>query len=139
MDGFDADVLIFAIQTGHPLGTRVAELFRHPSVVADQVGVGSVLLLPEVLSKPTRLADEDSLSKLLRFLGRLELLPVTASTARLAVDLGARYHLRTVDAVHLATAIDVGADRFITNNSRDFPKTIEGIAITYPQDLPDVT
>ena len=39
--------------------------------------------------------------------------------------------------MHLATALDAGADRFITNNSRDFPKTITEIDVTYPTDLPD--
>jgi len=37
--------------------------------------------------------------------------------------------------VHLATAVNVGADRFITNNRRDFPKSIAEIDVTYPADL----
>ncbi len=31
----------------------------------------------------------------------------------------------------------LGADRFITNNQRDFPTAITEINITYPADLPD--
>jgi hypothetical protein len=42
-----------------------------------------------------------------------------------------------VDATHLATAVNVGADRFITNNQRDFPTTVTEITITYPGDLDD--
>jgi predicted nucleic acid-binding protein len=42
-----------------------------------------------------------------------------------------------VDAVHLATAVNLGADRFITNNKRDFPRTISELQVTYPEDLPD--
>ena len=41
------------------------------------------------------------------------------------------------DATHLATAVAAGADRFITNNQRDFPQTIEEIDVVYPADLPD--
>jgi len=29
----------------------------------------------------------------------------------------------------------MGADRFITNNKRDFPPTITGIQVAYPADL----
>jgi hypothetical protein len=48
-----------------------------------------------------------------------------------------RYRLRAADATHLATAVSLGADRFITDNQRDFPTTIAEIRITYPADLPD--
>ena len=37
--------------------------------------------------------------------------------------------------MHLATAVNAGADRFITNNKRDFPQTIEEIEIVYPDQL----
>ncbi len=40
-------------------------------------------------------------------------------------------------SVHLATAVAAGADRFITNNQRDFPRTITELAVTYPADLGD--
>jgi hypothetical protein len=39
--------------------------------------------------------------------------------------------------VHLATAVASGADRFITNNSTDFPITITEIDVTCPDQLPD--
>lgn len=45
--------------------------------------------------------------------------------------------LCAADAVHLATAVGVGADRFLTNNRRDFPTTISEIEVVYPGDLPD--
>jgi predicted nucleic acid-binding protein len=54
-----------------------------------------------------------------------------------AAVLGAHYKLRLVDATYLATAIRMGARRFITNNSRDFAKSIKEIEVTYPADLPD--
>jgi hypothetical protein len=37
----------------------------------------------------------------------------------------------------LATAVKVGADRFLTNNTSDFPKSISEIDVTYPDELPD--
>jgi len=54
------------------------------------------------------------------FLGRLALIPVDLRIARIAGVLRSLYRLHSPNAVHLATAIAVGADRFITGNRRDF-------------------
>jgi predicted nucleic acid-binding protein len=139
VDAFDADVIIYASVLDHPLGRRVAALFPiEPMADSDPpVGVGSVLLIPEILTKPTREDAESELAALAALLGRLELRPVDEWTAELAVALGAAYRLRAADAVHLATAVGLGADRFITNNHRDFPRSIDEIDVTFPADLPD--
>ena len=136
MDCFDADALIYAAIHGHLLGQRVAALFRRtgPGTVA---GAGSVLLLPEVLSKPLRDGTAEEVRTLAGLLARLDLRPVDRATAELATALSSRYRLRAADATHLATAVSLGADRFITNNQRDFPAGITEIHITYPADLPD--
>jgi predicted nucleic acid-binding protein len=137
MDAFDADVLIYAAVADHHLGMRVRALFPIPPVEGSEnvAGIGSVLLLPELLTKPLREGAIDELTELSALLGRLDLRPVDEATAGLATALGAAYRLRAADAVHLATAVNAGADRFITNNAGDFPKTITEIDITYPGDL----
>jgi predicted nucleic acid-binding protein len=139
VDAFDADVLIYAAVANHVLGRRVRALFpaEPPDATSVVAGIGSVLLLPELLTKPLREKRTDELDELGALLGRLDLLPVDAATAELATALGASYGLRTADAVHLATAVGVGADRFLTNNKDDFPRTITEIDVTYPEDLPD--
>jgi predicted nucleic acid-binding protein len=136
MDCFDADALIYAAVPAHPLGRRVAALFRGtaPGALA---GAGSVLLLPEVLAKPLRDGTPGEARALAGLLARLDLRPVDRATAELATALSSRYRLRAADATHLATAVGLGADRFITNNHRDFPTSITEIRITYPADLPD--
>jgi predicted nucleic acid-binding protein len=138
MDAFDADALIYAAVPGHPLGIGVLALFPEepPSDVGLFAGVGSTLLLPEVLTKPTRDGSDDEVAALAALLARLDLRPVDEAIASLAVALGASYVLRPADAVHLATAVSAGADRFITNNRRDFPHSIEEVSVTYPTDLP---
>lgn len=137
MDSFDADVLIYAAVPGHPLGEPVRELFRRADDDPGEqfAGVGSVLLVPEVLSKPLRDEAQGELEALTDLLGRLQLLPVDPVTAEIASALAARYRLRAADAVHLATAVSAGADRFITDNSADFVDSITEIAITHPSDL----
>lgn len=134
---FDADVLIYAAAAEHPLGTRVATLFADAGADVDAVGTGSVLLLAEVLTKPMR-EDRDSgeTMSLLSLLSRVELHPLDEPTARLSLALAISYGLRAADAAHLATAVAAGADRFLTNNRKDFPSTIAEIDIVYPEDLP---
>jgi predicted nucleic acid-binding protein len=137
VDAFDADVLIYAASVGHPLGRRVRRLFlADPLGEDDVVGLGSVLLVPELLSKPIRDGLDLERSELEALLGRLDLLPVDLVVAPLATVLGATYRLRAPDAVHLATAVAAGAERFITNNRGDFPQSISEIDVVYPDELP---
>jgi predicted nucleic acid-binding protein len=135
MDCFDSDALIYAAIPGHPLGQRVAALFQESG--SDGVaGAGSVLLLPEVLAKPLRDGSPDEVRILAGLLARLDLRPVDRATAELATALASRHRLRAGDATHLATAVAIGADRFITNNQRDFSAKITEIRITYLGNLP---
>ena len=137
MDAFDTDALIYAA-TDNPLGVRVRALFPEVAAEAEEpTGIGSVLLLPELLSKPTRQNSDDELEALEDLLASLDLVEVDEPIARLSVDIAATYRLLAADAVHLATALRTGATRFITNNRRDFPKTIDEIEVTYPEDLPE--
>ena len=140
MDAFDADVLIYASVPDHPLGRRVRELFpSEPTAVTGAVaGIGSVLLIPELLTKPLRDNMQPELEALTILLARLDLRPTDEAVAQLAAALGAAYGLRAADAVHLATAVSAGADRFFTNNSSDFTRAITEIDVIYPQDLPEL-
>ncbi len=137
MDAFDADVLIYAAVPAHELGRRVRALFPKdpPAASGRLAGVGSTLLVPELLTRPTRDGAKDEVAALAALLARLDLRPLDEATAALAVALGASYSLKPADAVHLATAVSAGADRFITNNARDFSRSIEEVAVTYPGDL----
>jgi len=133
MDAFDADVLIYAAVPGHPLGQRVAALFRG-ATPGTTAGVGSVLLLPEVLSTPLHDGTAEEIRVLAGLLARLDLRPVDRATAERAAALASRYRLRAADATHLATAVGIGADRFITNNKRDFGPHITEIDVTPPDE-----
>jgi predicted nucleic acid-binding protein len=139
MDASDADVLIYAAVPAHPLGQRVRALFpAEPTVTTGAVaGIGSVLLIPELLTKPMRDGADTEVEALVALLARLDLRPTDEAVAELAAAIGAAHGLRATDAVHLATAIAAGADRFITNNSSDFAKTVTEIEITSPGELPE--
>ena len=78
MDAFDADVLIYAAVPGHPLGEQVAALFRS-AAPTTAAGLGSVLLLPEVLSRPLRdgAVDEVDLQRMVK--GEIPIIPGQAT------------------------------------------------------------
>ena len=82
MDAFDADVLIYAVTPDHLLGPRVRRLFAEAP--GRHVGIGSVVLLPEVLAKPLRNVSTREIAELTRLLSRLDLRsadPVIAEAA----------------------------------------------------------
>ena len=137
-DAFDSDVLIYAAVPGHPLGERVASLFTAAALGAH-VGTGSVLVLPEVLSKPLRDGSTEGVRRLAVLLSSLDLRPLDLATAEVAdeptTSLAATYGLRAAVAAHLACAVTAGADRFITNSTKDFPVSITEVSVTYPADL----
>lgn len=141
MDAFDADVLIYAIEPGNEFRTRILDLIPPEPLTDDErsAGVGSVLLLPELLGRPMRAKATDQVDALLEVLARLDLHVVDRQIATVATTFAAKYKLKAVDATHLATAVVMGADRFITNNQKDFPKTISELDVVYPVDLPDVS
>ena len=111
-----------------PAGARLTE---------QPAGAGSVLLLPEVLGQLLRDGDSAEVRILAGLLARLELRPIDRATADLATALASKYGLRAADATHLATAVGLGAERFNTNNKRDFPQAITEVKVTYPADLAD--
>jgi predicted nucleic acid-binding protein len=129
MDAFDTDVLIYAA-TKHHLGPAVRTL-----VTSTDDNIGSVLLIPELTTKPIGTGDNVQLEALNDLLARFTLLPCDQAVAELAAIVGATHRLEAADAIHLATAVQAGADRFITNNKRDFPVSIEEIEIVYPDQL----
>ncbi|MFP5579888.1 MAG: hypothetical protein ACLGIZ_16890 [Acidimicrobiia bacterium] len=90
MDAFDADVLIYAAVPEHPLGRRVRALFRSAPTESTGVvaAIGSVLLIPELLTKAMRDGNDAESEALAVLLARLDLRPVDEVTAHLAVAHG---------------------------------------------------
>ena len=126
-DAFDSDVLIYAAN-GLPGGATIAAL-----VQSQEEPIGSVVLLPETLSKPIRREDDVEELALIKLLNHFELKVVDQEIADSATTLGAKYGLRAADAIHLATAVVWGADRFHTNNRKDFGPHITEVEVVWPQ------
>lgn len=125
MDAFDADIVIYASK-GDPRGDlllrALADQPDHPA------GFGSTMLIAETLVPG---ADDANRARVEEILRGLALLTLDQRTARTAALLRGLYGLKAPDAVHLATAVNAGVDRFVTGNRRDFANVRE-IEIAHP-------
>lgn len=83
-------------------------------------GQSSALSLYQLLTEPYRRGDEGAAGAtaghLTAFRG-LEIVPVSASIARQAAEVRARLGGRSERAVQIATALDAGADVYLTRDS----------------------
>jgi len=127
-EAFDADVLIYAA-SDHPAAPKLRAI-----IFGGEPLVGSLVLLPEILSKPLRSNRDDELDALLGLLDRIDLKPVDIEIAAGATEYAAKYRLRAADAIHLATAVVWGAERFHTNNRKDFGARIEEVEVVWASD-----
>ena len=80
--------------------------------------VTSRLTRLECRSRPLRAGDLATLAQFDVFFAGVELLVVEVGTAVIerATDLRARYNLKTPDAIHYASAVEVGASVFLTGD-----------------------
>lgn len=101
-----------------PLAREVVDSFQSGRLSA----FSSVITLIEVLPKPIEAGNEKLAKKFAEFLkyGRnLSLIEISASIAERAGKLRGQYPaLKTIDAIQLAVAIDVGVDAFLTNDKK---------------------
>jgi predicted nucleic acid-binding protein len=117
----DTAPVIYYIEAHPQFGPLAKE-----TVTAFQIGTlnafSSVITLTEVLSKPIEHGDEKLARKFADFLTHgknLDMIEISVSIAETAGKLRGRYpFLRTVDAIQVSAALDVGADAFLTNDKK---------------------
>ncbi len=99
--------------TRAPLVARLAASLGLPGSL-----VMSRLARLECRSKPLRSGDLATLAQFDVFFAGVELLVVEVNPAVIerATDLRARYNLKSPDAIHYATAVEVGATVFLTGD-----------------------
>jgi len=116
--GLDTPVFIYHLE-GHPdylpLTTKVLSLVRDGTMAA----VTSTMTLLEILVRPFQLGSIEVAEEyeiLLSSFPHLEIRDVSHAVARQAAQLRADYQMKPVDALQIATALEVGATLFITND-----------------------
>lgn len=115
----DSSTLIYFVEGSEPLRDRIAR--RLDVVRADPSGqvVASRLARLECRVKPLRNNNPILLSEYDAVFGagRFALLDVTAAVLDRATELRARHGFKVPDAIHLASAVEAGADAFLTGDA----------------------
>ena len=116
----DANLYIYAFEGIETHRRRMAELLaaidRQETIV-----VASELLFTEILPRPVREGRHDLVERyldLIRGTPRINLVPVDRAAILRSVHLRADFGLRSMDALHLATALVHDCDTFVTNDRR---------------------
>lgn len=117
----DTAPIIYYIEAHPQFGTLAKEIVD--SFQSEKLSAfSSVITLAEVLPKPFEAGDEKLARKFVEFLKygkNLGLIEISAGIAERAGKLRGQYpDLRTIDAIQISAAIDVGADAFLTNDKK---------------------
>lgn len=133
--GIDTAVVIYLLEE-HPKYLSYAEkLFKN--IQNGQIeAVFSVIGLIELQTGVKRRNRYDlafSYRTLLGTFPNLSITGINEQVVEISSDLRARYGISTPDAIHIATAIDFGANTFITNDKT--LKKVKGIDVVLIDDL----
>src|SRR3989344_3447731 len=116
--GLDTSILIYFLEK-HP------DCFRQVRRIMDELearqitGVFSIIGLIEILTGAKKSHEYDMAADYKRLITNypnVTISGISESIVDIASDLRARYKISTPDAIHLATAIDFGAEKFIIND-----------------------
>ena len=116
----DANLYIYAfecIETHRkPMAELLAAIDRQQATV-----IASELLFTEILPRPVREGRHELVERyldLFRGTSPIRLVPVDRSAILRSVHLRAEFGLRSMDALHLATALVHDCESFVTNDRR---------------------
>lgn len=116
--GLDTQILIYYLEDNPEYADLVETILETIQRGAAQ-GVFASVGLIEILTGPKKRGDYDLAAQYRQMIPRIPnliLRGINENVIDIASDLRAHYKLATIDAIHLATAIDFGADKFITND-----------------------
>ncbi len=117
MIAYDTNILIYALEGVEPWAKAAQTLVR---LGEHEGAVLSVLAWQELVTGAVLGSgkSEQKITSVLNDLSATKFVPVTLAISRCAVGLTNRYGKRLYgyDAIHLATAIEHGAQTFVTND-----------------------
>jgi predicted nucleic acid-binding protein len=117
--GIDTAPFIYFVERDPTYIERMRVIFRAVDAGRPRA-VTSVITLTEVLSVPIEKQDaryEREYREMLLNSSNITSLAIGVAIAEHAARLRAKYRLRTPDALQVATAIEAGADAFLTNDA----------------------
>ncbi len=112
MLAFDSNVFIYWLE-GNEQFLETAKQALEPVFAGRERGCCSNLVITEIVAG----AANNTILEVLEH-PNMSVIPFYNAIAFRAGELRRRYHIKTPDAIHIATALEVGADTLITNDLR---------------------
>lgn len=123
-ESLDSCIIIYSIEGVAPFQSTIMDLMQEINETQESILLTSRLAMLECRTRPLRDGDTSLLHKYDGFFSakRLMLIEVDSGVLDTATRLRAKYGYRTPDAIHLASALEAGADLFITGDAalKDF-------------------
>jgi uncharacterized protein len=116
----DTSCIIYLLEASGPIHHAVTSRLARHGASASATLVSSRLARLECRTKPLREANLALLARYETFFGaqRFQLVDVSPMVIERATDLRVKHGFKTPDALHLATAIIVGADVVLTGDQQ---------------------
>ncbi len=130
----DTAILIYSVER-HPQYWPILDMLWTERFESRVSMVTSELTVMEVLVGPIKARDERVLQAYRRVMDpdNVQLVPITLDVLERAAEVRASSRLKTPDAIHAATALEVGTDLFLTND-----RAFRAISALQPLLLDDV-
>jgi predicted nucleic acid-binding protein len=115
----DANVIIYTVEANKDFQAAVLAWLKKCEAVAGLL-ITSRLSLLECRPKPLREGDQKTLTRFDDFFAgdNLVLFDISSDVIDQATELRSKYNFRSADAIHLATAILIGADVFLSGDPK---------------------
>lgn len=110
----DTAPFIYLLEAHPRFADRFAGLFEAAAQGSLEIAL-STITLAEVLTGPHQAGQPALAKRYEKALCQYEVLPVTVPIAALAAQLRVRHRLKLPDALQLATALEAGANAFVTH------------------------
>jgi predicted nucleic acid-binding protein len=131
----DTAPLIYYMEEAPSGSTFLQEIFRK-NEKGDFTFFTSSITLAEVLTLPFKLRNTKLVEQYEYFITQspsLKLINVNSSIAKLSAQIRSEYSFKLPDSIHLATALEVKVDFFLTNDLA-FSK-VKGLSIITPTNV----
>ncbi len=124
----DSSPFIYVLEGNELFAHKFVPMFQAARLGELRISISS-MVLAEVLTGPLKAGNLELATRFEAALMAFDVLPMTASIASRAAQMRATHRLKLADAIQIATAIDAGADAFVTHD-RDF-SSVKAIAVLY--------
>ncbi len=125
---WDTNVFIYFFEDFGPWGQRVQGIYERMRERSDTLVTGA-LTVGEILVKPIRAKQTETIEKLTRFFSSpaVTVVPFDGRVARRYAQIRADKSIHPADAIQLSCAASIGCDLFITNDRQLIRTDIAGI------------